>query len=731
MQTRNHESAARDCLQLTALRVHRRMICRGALQAIAALLVLLLAETPILAVSPTAEELQQNRQWVQQHLLGETQPFSFTYGGASSATLLPTWNRTDATVQLDAGRTQHKITWTDPATGLEVRCEAIEYGNHPVVEWTTYLRNTGSGDTPLIEDVRGLDSAWTRSADGEFTLRGVEGDSLSINGYKPYEQMLASGGTWSFAPNGGRPTDGSFPYYNLAMPDGGVTLAIGWPGRWSTTFTRDADRGLQITAGQEQTNLSLKPGEEIRTPLIAMETWKGSDTVRAQNLWRRWMREYSLPGAGGQPMKPMVAMCSSNNYPDMQSTAAGEIGYVQQFVRNDAKPDYWWLDAGWYPDDGHWTKTGTWAPDPVRYPNGVKELSDVVHANGMQMITWFEPERVAPGTWLAHNHPEWLLQSNVAGETNRLLNLGNPEALRWVTDHIDALITSEDFELYRQDFNIDPLAFWRDTEPASRQGITENAYVQGYLAFWDELRRRHPNLEIDSCASGGRRNDLETLRRSVPLWRSDFIVAPYIPGASATSMQCQTYGLASWVPYFGTGAITSDKYIIRSMWSPALNLMIPQAELDSAEGPDWEKYRRLQAEARATGEYMLGDYYPLTPYSQAEDAWMAWQFDCPDQGGGMVEAFRRSQSPVSSMMFQLHGLDPTAWYELFNFDTQETIRVIGSELMDKGFRCEIGSAAESALITYHVVPEPSSVTLASFLSLGLGGFVWRRLRRSR
>ena len=48
-----------------------------------------------------------------------------------------------------------------------------------------------------------------------------------------------------------------------------------------------------------------------------------------------------------------------------------------------------------------------------------------------------------------------------------------------------------------------------------RQGITENLYVQGHLAFWDEFRRRNPYLRIDSCASGGRRNDLETIRRAV------------------------------------------------------------------------------------------------------------------------------------------------------------------------------------------------------------------------
>ncbi len=104
----------------------------------------------------------------------------------------------------------------------------------------------------------------------------------------------------------------------------------------------------------------------------------------------------------------------------------------------------------------------------------------------------------------------------------KLLDLGNPAAQKWLTDHVDKTITEQGIDLYRQDFNFDPLGYWRGNDAPDRQGITENLHVQGYLAYWDELRRRHPKLLLDSCASGGRRNDLETLRRSVPLHKTDY-----------------------------------------------------------------------------------------------------------------------------------------------------------------------------------------------------------------
>jgi len=103
-------------------------------------------------------------------------------------------------------------------------------------------------------------------------------------------------------------------------------------------------------------------------------------------------------------------------------------------------------------------------------------------------------------------------------------------------EHVSHMIEREGIDTYRQDFNFEPLTLWQFNDTPDRIGITEIEHVEGYLSYFDELHRRFPNLLIDTCASGGRRNDLETLRRAVPLWRSDF---PYDPAA----MQMQTYGL--------------------------------------------------------------------------------------------------------------------------------------------------------------------------------------------
>jgi alpha-galactosidase len=341
---------------------------------------------------------------------------------------------------------------------------------------------------------------------------------------------------------------------------------------------------------------------------------------------------------------------------------------------------------------------GTWEVDRTRFPRGLKAISDRVHANGWKLIVWFEPERVAAGTWLAEHHPEWIL----GGKKGGLLNLGNPQARAWLTEHIDKVLTEQGIDLYRQDFNIDPLPFWRNNDPPDRQGITEIRHVEGYLAYWDDLRRRHPTMLIDSCASGGRRNDLETLRRAVPLLRSDYQSFGGDP-SSALGNQCHTYGLASWVPYFGQGTYYNEDqlvYNVRSHFCPAFGLCCDVRKAAA----DWNKFRRLTEDWRTIADDLVGDYYPLLPYSLDNAAWMAWQFNRPEQGRGAVQVFRRAESPFESARFKLRGLDPAARYVLANRDEANTSESTGRELVESGLSVTMKDRPSAVVITYQKTP---------------------------
>ena len=138
---------------------------------------------------------------------------------------------------------------------------------------------------------------------------------------------------------------------------------------------------------------------------------------------------------------------------------------------------------------------------------------------------------------------------------------------------------------------------------------------------------------IDSCASGGRRNDLESLRRALPLLRSDYQCEP-------VGNQAQTYGLSFWLPYYGTGVYHDSLYNHHSSFAPALGICADVRKSDI----DYAMLRKTKSDWRTAADLMLGDYYPLTEWTLDKAKWIAFQFDRSDLGKGMIQAFRRQDN---------------------------------------------------------------------------------------
>ncbi len=432
----------------------------------------------------------------------------------------------------------------------------------------------------------------------------------------------------------------------------------------------------------------MLPGEEVRSPLLALQFWQGGDWIRAQNIWRRWMLAHNLPRPGGELPPPLLGGCSSGIFDEMQhANEENQKLFIDRYLKGGVKIDFWWMDAGWYRYHEGWWKVGTWEVDKQRFPNGLRAVTDFAHTRGVNALLWFEPERVTPGSWLYENKQPWLLGRD--GE-QKLFYYGIPEAKDWMVDRVLKIMQDEGIDIYRQDFNFPPLDYWRKNDAADRQGITEIRHCVGYLAYWDELRRRNPNMLTDECASGGRRNDLESMRRAVPLHKSDMNYG------DLEAKHTQFYGLAMWNPYFATGMGRLDGYGARTAFAPMLVLGYDMRREDL----DFARINKLVGEWRAIAPDYFGDFYPLTPWTYAIDTWMAWQFDRPEAGRGVIQAFRRPGSPYTAARFQLRGIDAAATYVLTNLDGGGAKEASGGELMDPGLLVEVQDQPGATVITY-------------------------------
>jgi len=531
--------------------------------------------------------------------------------------------------------------------GLQIELIHTEYRDFPVREWVASFTNIGTADTPILEN-----AVIGGELTGDFLsfVHGT-GDNIRETGYDWISDSLADPPEISIHPVDGTSCNGASPFMKLCFGDSTLRIGIGWGGMWYAEACRTAT-GVRYFTGQKRCHTVIRPGETIRTPrLTVLAHTQGEE--HGCNLWRRWYIRHILPRENGQPIRPCLCMHNFRAEGKPEFTAATEqnqLDALRQYLDGGIHPDVWWLDAGWYPcDNFEWYPVGTWEPDPVRFPKGLAPIGELCEKEGIRFLVWFEPERSCPGHTLHETHHDWLLTCSRDLEEghwdNHLVDYENPEALAWVIEHIDAFIKKHHVHIYRQDLNFGGLLpYWEDNEAPDRIGAMENLHIQGHLRFLDELLLRNPGLWIDMCAGGGRRNDLDTMRRAVPLHYTD------VGYGKHPVKQKQYRTMFTWIPYFRShnmswdkpdgsyGGVSNpvDEFAYQCTMTPAITSMTSYQDterfaVDRKMAPIWREAAALM---------LSGDYFPLTECRMDAHDWYAMQFDDSDTGTGFVHVLR-------------------------------------------------------------------------------------------
>ncbi len=653
------------------------------------------------------EKIKSPDEWVRQTFMKGDLPFSFTLDGKPSAAFIKSWKRSLSKPVADAsGKIRYTLTLTSPDNSLRARAEIAVFSDFPAAEWTLYFDNISSKNSGQLANLRTLNADFSDKGSADIKLYTGQGCNDNDRDFHLLTEPLEVGKPLSFTPSGGRSSSiTAFPFFNVAADNSkGVFMGIGWSGTWTASFDRQNPSNLRIEAGFPEADLYLYPGETIRTPLVALLFWEGTDRIDGHNAWRRFVLAHHRPTKGGKPLK--APFCGGfdygdpsplNEYDGLTETLAAAV--VERNGRFDIHPEIYWLDAGWYEgcnapyssQEGRWwhNTVGSWVADPNRFPEGLKNIADMVHGAGAEFMVWFEPERVYKGSRWHKEHPEWLLPYKDADAF--LFNLADPEACDFLGKYIGDFLEANGIDNYRQDFNINPDVFWAQADTEGRKGATEIHYIEGLYRFWDYLRDRFPNLMIDNCASGGRRIDLETTSRAIPLWRTDCNYG------EPTCQQCHTYGLSQFVPLNATGIYYSDDYCARSGLSSGYSWF---GEIFSRRNkvPDMRRTVKRFKELR---DYFEGDYYPLSGDGDMTglDKWVGWQFNRPAEGDGIVQVFRRDEADGAARTYSLKGLDPTATYKVVDEDKKEPQTFSGKELME-GIEISLPEPRSSALLRY-------------------------------
>ena len=610
--------------------------------------------------------------------------------------------------------------------GFKITNIAKKYSAFDAYEWVTWFENTGKKPTKIISQLYDCDvsipfghavkkkrTAYYPDPKNGTKIYAPKGSEWKADefycdvdalGEFGYSNHIHPGEVKEFKTTGGRSSQAFAPFFHVQHKDVSVVFAIGWTGQWNCFISRE-EKFINIKTKIEDTHFRLLPNEKIRTSSFVLMRNKG-DFADTQNKWRRLIKtEFSLIGSS---RRGQYAPLCAGIWGGMSSESV--IKRIKTIKGNNLPFEYIWMDAGWYgssekesPDEfeGDWGSfTGDWSVNHTHHPDDLLDVRAEIEKAGMKFLLWFEPERVIYSTPIVAEHPEYFIGSPNEGE-NLILNLGNEQAWQYCFHVLGEKIEQLRIDCYRQDFNFNPLEYWRKNDAWDRQGITEIRHITGMYRLWDKLLERFPHLIIDNCASGGRRIDIETLRRSVPLWRSDFQCPANFP-PEVSQMHNMSY--ATWIPYSGSGSGRDwgDKYRIRSCYAGGLttNYTFSEKEPFGENPKQIEWIRKYMKEYLKVRPYFAADFYPLTENVSSNEAWSAAQYNRPEQQDGIVQIFKREKSPYPKAVFSLHGLSADKIYIFTDADDNSTFEMSGSYLMEQGFKIEINEKRVAKLFFY-------------------------------
>ena len=271
--------------------------------------------------------------------------------------------------------------------------------------------------------------------------------------------------------------------------------------------------GELLEAGE----IRLAPGESYTAPgVVFVHSAEGLDEISS-----RLYRSQRSRAVHTNTPRPLVLNTWEAVYFDHDldrlrelADTASAIG-VERFV----------LDDGWFGgrrDDRR--GLGDWWVSPDMWPGGLGPIVKHVKGHGMEFGLWFEPEMVNADSDLVRQHPDWVLGPRAGHPREwrhqQVLDLANPEAAAHIEKQVSALVTELGIDFIKWDHNRDLMEAVRtDVSGTDRPAV--HAQTVAFYGLLDRLRAAHPELEIESCASGGARVDLGVLARTDRIWTSD------------------------------------------------------------------------------------------------------------------------------------------------------------------------------------------------------------------
>lgn len=409
----------------------------------------------------------------------------------------------------------------DTAYPLKVELHYRVYEEENVIEKRRTVYNFGDEEIVL-----------ERLHSGECSLTGKDWKLKNFNGmwnsdFDEYEQSLNGGKhvLESLRGASGHVANPSFIVFRDAGETHGEVFygALGWSGNFKIVLEQTPYGFLNILAGVSDTDFEwkLKAGEKLETPpLYIGYSHEGFEGM--SNTMARFARRHVMPFSRADRELPVLYNSWEATYFNVGEEAQGAL------VEKAAKlgVELFVMDDGWFGQrkDDH-AGLGDWYVNKEKFPHGLKPLIDKVKRSGMRFGLWIEPEMVNPDSDLYRLHPDWVYRYSrrpvMEGRYQYMLDLTRRDVQDYILTQISRLLDENEISYIKWDMNRGMSEAGSSLLKPSEYKSIWYRHTQAFYGLIRELRRRHPDVEWEACASGGGRVDYGAMEYFDEYWPSD------------------------------------------------------------------------------------------------------------------------------------------------------------------------------------------------------------------
>ncbi|MBE5811712.1 MAG: alpha-galactosidase [Clostridiales bacterium] len=468
-----------------------------------------------------------------------------------------------------------------------------------------------------------------------------------------------------------------------------IGAALVYSGNFTASVHVDANRCSRVFLGLNGVDFSWKlaPGETFHTPeAVTVYSDAGLDGMSAQ--FHRICADHLVRGKYAKAPRPILLNNWEATYFGFNeekllkiARTAADVG-VELFV----------LDDGWFGHrDDDTTSLGDWYVDTKKLPNGLKHLTDQVHAMGLKFGLWFEPEMVSPKSDLYEKHPDWAIHIDgrmpIQQRQQLTLDMSREDVQDYVYECVASHLREDGIDYVKWDMNRHFSNIGSALLPADQQKELPHRYMLGLYRVLEKLVNEFPDVLFESCSSGGGRFDMGMLHYMPQTWTSDNTDALCRCRIQySTSLVFPPFAMGSHVsavPNHQTGRITP----IQTRGNVAMSGCFGyELDLNTLSAEDLEKVRaqvKRIKELRTT--LLYGDFHRLVnPYEGQDTAWITVSKDKREAVFMFVRAMNQPATPP--VLVKLRGLDENKIYTIR--ETGE--RYSGSEMMHLGLSVHPG-----------------------------------------